>query len=71
VNTECKNCDENTDYEEEVNSLTVEPDVIYVNHCAVNGVVVQLLMGGWITVEITYFAGSTKQMSCQGPHLKT
>jgi len=63
VITECKNCDEDTDYVEEVNSLSVEPDVNYVNHHAVNGEVVQPPMGGWITVEITYFAGSTKQMS--------
>jgi hypothetical protein len=48
---------------EEVNSLSVEPDVFYVNHYAVNSVVVQLPMGGCITVEITYFAGSTKQMT--------
>jgi len=63
VITECKNCDEDTDYVEEVNSLSAEPDGTYVNHYAVNGVVVQLQTGDWITVEITYFAGSTKQMS--------
>jgi hypothetical protein len=63
VITECKNCDEDTDFVEEVNSLSVEPDVTYVNHYAVTGVVVQLQRGDWMTVEIDYFAGSTKQMS--------
>ena len=71
MTAEWTNCDEDTDYEEGVNSLSVEPDVIHVNHHAVNGVVVQTPMIGWITVEITYFAGSTKQMRRKGPHLKT
>jgi len=71
VITECKNCDEDRDYVEEVKSLSFEPHVIYVNHYAVKGVVVQPPMGGWITVEITYFAGSTKLMPREGIHLKT
>lgn len=61
--TESKNCDEDTDYVEEVNSLIVKPDVTNINHYAANSLVVQLQTGDWITVEIAYFAGSTKQMS--------
>jgi hypothetical protein len=62
VITECKNCDEDTDYVEEMNSRSAEPDVTYVNHYDVNVTVVQPPMGGWITVKIAYFTGSTKQM---------
>ena len=51
-----KNCDEDTDYVDEVNSLSVEPDVAYFNHYVVKGAG-RTNSNGWLNNRGHYLLG--------------